>query len=153
MHSFSKMKRIAGIGKAAEVLGMLVPTLRRWETEGKLLAEHTAGGHRRYLRGQKGRSRILNQGEDTTFKEDLAKDVLEMISVCSARLYGSRSGKNQKLLFRQQADGLQIRLAAQDPAQYGMRSGSGWGARTVEKEKRTEASPPESAWPYRYDRT
>jgi len=41
---------------------------------------------------------ILNQGEDTSFEEDLAKDVLELITVFSARLYGSRSRKNQKLL-------------------------------------------------------
>jgi predicted site-specific integrase-resolvase len=41
---------------------------------------------------------ILNQGEDATFEEDLAKDVLEIITVFSARLYGSRSHKNQKLL-------------------------------------------------------
>ena len=41
---------------------------------------------------------ILNQGEDTTFEEDLAKDVLEIITVFSARLYGSRSRKNQRLL-------------------------------------------------------
>ena len=41
---------------------------------------------------------ILNQGEDTTFEEDLAKDVLEIITVFSARLYGSRSRKNQKLI-------------------------------------------------------
>ncbi len=43
---------------------------------------------------------ILNQGEDTSFEEDLAKDVLEIITVFSARLYGSRSRKNQKLLDR-----------------------------------------------------
>ncbi len=41
---------------------------------------------------------ILNQGEDTSFEENLAKDVLEIITVFSARLYGSRSHKNQKLL-------------------------------------------------------
>ena len=41
---------------------------------------------------------ILNQGEDTTFEEDLAKDVLEIITVFSARLYGSRSRKNKKML-------------------------------------------------------
>ena len=41
---------------------------------------------------------ILNQGEDTTFEEDLARDVLEIITVFSARLYGARSRKNQKLL-------------------------------------------------------
>ncbi|MCL4318852.1 MAG: IS607 family transposase, partial [Firmicutes bacterium] len=41
---------------------------------------------------------ILNQGEDTTFEEELAQDVLEIITVFSARLDGSRSRKNQKLL-------------------------------------------------------
>lgn len=40
----------------------------------------------------------LNQGEDTTFEEDLAQDVLEMITVFSARLYGSGSHKNRKML-------------------------------------------------------
>ena len=41
---------------------------------------------------------ILNQGEDASFEEDLAKDVLEIITVFSARLYGSRSRKNKKLI-------------------------------------------------------
>ena len=41
---------------------------------------------------------ILNQGENTTFEEDGAKDVLEIMTVFSARLYGNRSRKNQKLL-------------------------------------------------------
>lgn len=41
---------------------------------------------------------IINQGEDSTFEEDLAKDVLEIITVFSARLYGARSRKNQKLI-------------------------------------------------------
>ncbi len=38
---------------------------------------------------------ILNQGEDMTFEEESAQDVLEMISVFRARLHGSRSRKNQ----------------------------------------------------------
>ncbi|MDR2693628.1 MAG: IS607 family transposase [Chitinispirillales bacterium] len=41
---------------------------------------------------------IINSGEDTTFEEDLATDVLEIITVFSARLYGSRSKKNKKIL-------------------------------------------------------
>ena len=41
---------------------------------------------------------IINKGEDITFEEDLATDVLEIITVFSARLYGSRSKKNKKLL-------------------------------------------------------
>jgi excisionase family DNA binding protein len=195
------MERIVGIGEAAEVLGVSISTLRRWEAAGKLVAEYTAGGHRRYdlaklrpelFRAAEAASRktiayarvsshdqkddlerqkqvlelycarqgwmfdvvadfgsgvnyhkkglkrllngiladevgrlviahkdrllrfgaelvfgiceakkvevvILNQGDDTSFEEDLAKDVLEMITVFSARLYGSRSHKNQKL--------------------------------------------------------
>ena len=41
---------------------------------------------------------ILNKGEDTSFEQDLTQDVLEIITVFSARLYGSRSRKNKKLL-------------------------------------------------------
>jgi len=196
------MKRLVRISGAAEALGVSITTLRRWEAEGKLEAEHTAGGHRRYdlaklrpemfraeaenrrrtiayarvsrrnqkdelerqkqvlklycarqgwrfeiiadlgsglnyhkkglkrlldavIAGEIGRLVIthqdrllrfgaelvfaicaarsvevviLNQGEDTRFEEDLAKDVLEMVTVFSARLYGSHSRKNQKLL-------------------------------------------------------
>ncbi|WP_375626484.1 MULTISPECIES: IS607 family transposase [unclassified Bartonella] len=196
------MDRFVGIGKAAQVLGVSISTLRRWEGEGKIISEHTAGGHRRYdlsrLRPELFHSRelsqrktiayarvsshdqkddlerqkqvlelycasqgwtyelisdlgsgmnyrkkglkrlldalieneigrlvithkdrllrfgaelvfaiceakqvevvILNQGEESSFEEDLAKDILEIITVFSARLYGSRSRKNQKLL-------------------------------------------------------
>lgn len=195
------MDRLVAIGEAAQVLGVSITTLRRWEAEGRLVPDHTAGKHRRYdlskikpelffagsderrtiayarvsshdqkddLERQKqvlelycarqgwtfeviadlgsgmnyrkkGLKRllddvvdghvgrlvithkdrllrfgaelvfaiceakqvevvILNQGGDTTFEEDLAKDVLEIITVFSARLYGSRSRKNQKLL-------------------------------------------------------
>ena len=195
------MNRLVTIGKASELLGVSISTLRRWEMDGKIKAERTEGKHRRYdikklkpelfrltlgqrktiayarvssndqkadLSRQKqllelycakhgwkyevisdlgsgmnyykkglkwllneilaenvGRLVlthkdrllrfgaelifaiceakgvelvILNKGEDSSFEEDLAKDVLEIITVFSARLYGSRSRKNQKLL-------------------------------------------------------
>ena len=42
---------------------------------------------------------IINQGDETpSFEEELAKDVLEIITVFSARLYGSCSKKNKKLI-------------------------------------------------------
>jgi excisionase family DNA binding protein len=41
---------------------------------------------------------ILNKKENSTFEEDLASDVLEIITVFSARLYGSRSHKNKKII-------------------------------------------------------
>ncbi|WML90583.1 IS607 family transposase [Thiothrix lacustris] len=195
------MNRLVPISEASKLLGVSVPTLRRWEAEGRLIPEHTSGNHRRYdmlklkpelfratedsrktlayarvsshdqkddlerqkqvlelycaqqgwtfelisdlgsginyykkglkrllndiLAGNVGRlvithkERLLrfgaelvfsiceakqvevvivNKGEDTTFEEDLATDVLEIITVFSARLYGSRSRKNKKLL-------------------------------------------------------
>ena len=196
------MGRLVSIGRAADALGVSIGTLRRWETEGKLVPERTAAGHRRYdtatllleqsgttdlaarrtvayarvsshdqkddlerqkqvlelycaRRGwtfevvsdlgsgmnyrKKGLKRLLddlvagkvgrlvithkdrllrfgaelvfaiceakhaevviiNQGEDTTFEEDLAADVLEIITVFSARLYGSRSRKNRRII-------------------------------------------------------
>ena len=40
----------------------------------------------------------FSKGEQPTFEEELAKDVLEIITVFSARLYGSRSKKNKDLI-------------------------------------------------------
>ena len=41
---------------------------------------------------------MVNQVEDLSFDQELAQDVLEIITVFSARMYGSRSRKNQKLI-------------------------------------------------------
>ena len=41
---------------------------------------------------------IINAGEQPSFEEELVKDVLEIITVFSARLYGARSHKSKKLL-------------------------------------------------------
>ena len=41
---------------------------------------------------------IINRSEDSSYEEDLTRDVLEIITVFSARLYGSRSHKNKKLV-------------------------------------------------------
>ena len=41
---------------------------------------------------------IVHKGEQPSFEEELAQDVLEIITVFSARLYGSRSKKHRKLL-------------------------------------------------------
>lgn len=41
---------------------------------------------------------IINQGNEVSFEEELAQDVLEIITVFSARLYGARSHKNKKLI-------------------------------------------------------
>lgn len=41
---------------------------------------------------------IIHKGEKPSFEKELAQDVLEIITVFSARLYGSRSKKNKQLM-------------------------------------------------------
>ena len=41
---------------------------------------------------------IIHKGDQPSFEEELANDVLEIITVFSARLYGSRSKKHKKVL-------------------------------------------------------
>ena len=41
---------------------------------------------------------VINASEDSSYEEDLTRDVLEIITVFSARLYGSRSHKNKKII-------------------------------------------------------
>ena len=81
------MSKLVSIGAAAKTLRVPTSTLRRWEAAGLLVP----------IRIQV-EVVIINRGADTTFEEDLANDVLEIISVFPARLYGSRSHRNQKLI-------------------------------------------------------
>jgi excisionase family DNA binding protein len=42
------MDKLISISEAADLLGVSVTTLRRWEKEGKLISDRTHSGHRRY---------------------------------------------------------------------------------------------------------
>ena len=48
---------------------------------------------------------IVHQGEQPSFEEELAQDVLEIITVFSARLYGSGSHQSKQLLDALANDG------------------------------------------------
>lgn len=41
---------------------------------------------------------IINQGDDRSFEQELASDMLEIVTVFSARMYGARSHKNKRLI-------------------------------------------------------
>ena len=41
---------------------------------------------------------IIHQGEQPSFEEELATDVLKIITVFNARLYGARSQRSNKLI-------------------------------------------------------
>jgi putative resolvase len=52
---------------------------------------------------------LINARGDASVEEDLASDVLEIITVFSARLYGSRSHKNRRVMqeLKATADAIQ----------------------------------------------
>jgi predicted site-specific integrase-resolvase len=67
---------------------MVFQLLRRWEREGKLIPHsRTFGNHRRYRMGC--------DTEVVSFEQELCKDVITLMTVFSARLYGKRSHKNK----------------------------------------------------------
>lgn len=104
------MNELVPIRVAATALGVSTSTLRRWEATGRLVPLRTEGGQRRYdlaalgpgyshaaqpARQTIAYARVSNQGEESSFEEDLASDVLQIITVFSARLYGNRSHRNK----------------------------------------------------------
>ncbi len=105
------MTRFIKVGEAAKVLGVSIQTLRRWEETGYLMPDRNLVlTHKdRLLRFgaelifalcevKQIEVVIINKGDEASFEEELAQDVLEIITVFSARLYGSRSRKNKKLV-------------------------------------------------------
>ncbi|MFP4119912.1 MAG: MerR family DNA-binding transcriptional regulator [Coleofasciculus sp.] len=86
------MGRLLSIGEAAAVKGVSVDTMRRWEKEGKIKSVRTDGGHRRY-----DIDTLIDFREN---RKTIAYFVFQVMTkrVFSARLYGSRSRRNQKIL-------------------------------------------------------
>jgi predicted site-specific integrase-resolvase len=85
--------RLIKIGKAAEMLGVTVQTLRQWEASGELLPDRKSAGGRRYYDADKLAG--LNQSDAVTVayarvsshdqKEDLERQKLLLESFCTAR--------------------------------------------------------------------
>lgn len=42
-------RKLVSVAEAASILGVSTKTLRNWDNDGKIVAERTTGGHRRYL--------------------------------------------------------------------------------------------------------
>lgn len=106
-HNLSKMNKLLSIGQASQLLGVTIQTLRNWDKKGLLKPDElTKGGDRRYkLETLKAINHniVFNRDDLKTIayarvSSHDQKDVLEIITVFSARLYGSRSKKNKKLL-------------------------------------------------------
>ncbi len=59
VRNFKLMNELITTNQAAEYLGVTPKTLRRWESEGKIKAIRTLGGHRRFYKSDL--DQLLNQ--------------------------------------------------------------------------------------------
>lgn len=96
-------KRLIGIAKAAEFLGVGISTLRAWDDSGTLKAERTKGGHRRYriedieqLQGVVSEDNPPNDcvavyarvsSHDQKQKGDLERQELRLLEYCASKQY------------------------------------------------------------------
>ena len=79
----------------AELLGVSVKTLQRWDREGILKANRTPTDRRYYTYEQYLQFKSINTENDNRQKEELVQDIVSILHVFSCRLYGFRKYKKQ----------------------------------------------------------
>jgi excisionase family DNA binding protein len=98
-------QNLVSIGRAAELLGVSVPTLRRWTASGRISGELTPGGHRRYRLDELRRLReaavsqtaprlrdpVMPEEATPAFANVLESRGFELVSAAAHHLYAQNS--------------------------------------------------------------
>ncbi len=80
----------------AELLGVSIKTLQRWDREGILKANRTPTDRRYYTYGQYLQFKGINiEHEELSSQEELVQDIISILHEFSCRLYGLRKYKKQ----------------------------------------------------------
>ena len=80
----------------AELLGVSVKTLQRWDREGILKANRTPTDRSYYTYGQYLQFKGINiEHEELSSQEELVQDIISILHEFSCRLYGLRKYKKQ----------------------------------------------------------
>ena len=80
----------------AELLGVSIKTLQRWDREGILKANRTPTDRRYYTYGQYLQFKGINiEHEELSSQEELVQDIISILHAFSCRLYGLRKYKKQ----------------------------------------------------------
>ena len=80
----------------AELLGVSIKTLQRWDREGILKANRTPTDRRYYTYGQYLQFKGINiEHEELSSQEELVQDIISIIHEFSCRLYGLHKYKKQ----------------------------------------------------------
>lgn len=83
------MDKMISISEAGKILGVTSRTLKRWDGEGKLKVYRALGNHRRYRLSEV-------TIEKLELNKEMAQDLISVVTCFSARLYGSRGGREVK---------------------------------------------------------
>lgn len=80
----------------AELLGVSVKTLQRWDREGILKANRTPTNRRYYTYDQYLQFKGVNiENEELSPQEELVQEIVSILHIFSCRLYGFRKYKKQ----------------------------------------------------------
>jgi len=93
------MEKLYRMSEAAQILGVTVRTLQRWDKAGKARFIRTPKGKRRLAEGDHHVNlHILDeQLHEKSVQEELVEDLMAIIASFSGKLYGIRSHKNKIL--------------------------------------------------------
>jgi len=85
------------ITESAKYLGISINTLKAMADSGKIKSYKTTGGHRRFNRN------VLDEfmgiqpkhNKEKKYEEELAEDIMKILTCYSARYYGARGGRKK----------------------------------------------------------
>ncbi len=105
--------KIYKITEASEYLGVSINTLKTLANNGKIKSFKTTGEHRRFRREdldaymgvEKEKQEKLTveitveimEVKDKKYEEELAEDIMKILTCYSARYYGARGGRKKKI--------------------------------------------------------
>jgi excisionase family DNA binding protein len=97
--------KIYKITEASEYLGVSINTLKTLANNGKIKSFKTTGKHRRFhqddLDAYMG---VEKEKQEKKYEEELAEDIMKILTCYSARFYGRRGGRKKKNTAKNEAN-------------------------------------------------
>ena len=114
MNSKNTTTELVHLSRAAKILGLSSQALRNWDNAGKIKTVRSVGNHRRIPMSEINRLLgkspdhaktttlvyvdvvVIEDKVDIPFEQELANDMVSLITSFSARMYGRRGGRKKK---------------------------------------------------------
>ena len=87
--------KIYKITEASEYIGVSINTLKTLANNGKIKSFKTSGKHRRFRQDDLD-AYMGVETKEKKYEEELAEDIMKILTCYSARFYGARGGRKKK---------------------------------------------------------